>query len=187
MWGGGSPYLTPRLFPKEARGQAPWECPDRPLNHAAGPGLPGVGGKGQAQTDLRSSGTEGWMGWWGERSMGVSWRGSPPAALSRTTCFSLCFSVADELAYRVPPVHACLPRTPARALHPPEGALRPMALATLARDAFPEFPAGPGSVFPTLSTEVSCGVPELAGLPPQWHRLLAENTREVPADLADKV
>lgn len=115
---GGSPYLTLRLFPKEARGQAPWECPDGRPRASWGWGW----GEVQAQTDLRSSGTE-VDGAAGKRSMGVSWRGSPPAALSRTMCFSLCFSVADQLAYQVPPAHACSPRTPARASSPSRGSL----------------------------------------------------------------
>ena len=65
-------------------------------------------------------------------------------------------------------------------LHLPEGALSTTAMARLERDAFPEFSAGLAVSFTqdTLSAEVSWRVPGLAGLRPQRHHLLVENTWE---------
>lgn len=75
-------------------------------------------------------------------------RGRGPGGPFRTLCFSLCVSAADQLTLRSTP-RPCLPasRRCQGPLHPPEGGLRPTALATLGGDAFLEFSAGPGSEF----------------------------------------
>lgn len=86
-------------------------------------GLPGGGGGAKCK-HRQISGALGQRGGWGSGEKehgGVLERVSPYSPFQNHVL--LCFSVADQLAYQVPPAHTCSPRTPARAFSPSRGSL----------------------------------------------------------------